>query len=133
MKFDDNHYNQAKISVPFAWLCGFMLIIPIARNTVYDPDTSSCGIDWNHKPQTNMPSFIKAESQMNDSLSEDSYEEDSYGSEDPLDWMSSVVADDDFLSKILKNDSELIELDQFHARFHDYNFKKGPKLKRVLR
>ena len=116
MKFDDNHYQQAKISVPFAWLCGFMLIIPIARNTVYDNDT--CGIDWNSKPQTNMPSFIKAESGANSSLADDSYGED-FASEDPLDWMSSVVEDDDFLSKILKNDSILIELDQFHARFHD--------------
>ncbi|CAG5080566.1 Oidioi.mRNA.OKI2018_I69.PAR.g9648.t1.cds [Oikopleura dioica] len=118
MKFDDNHYQQAKISVPFAWLCGFMLIIPIARNTVYENDT--CGIDWNNKPETNMPSFIKADSGKNASLTDDPDDEaEDYGSEDPLDWMSSVVEDDDFLSKILKNDSELIELDQFHARFHD--------------
>ena len=118
------------MSIFFAWLLGFLLIIPVVRRTRLEID-GRCGIDWNANAKTeNLKPIYKtreAEVQLGDSLSSSESGSDSeYGSynasdaQDDFAYLYGIAGEENFYELILKNGSEdeMLVIDQFHGRFN---------------
>jgi len=116
LKFDNSRYRKAKISIAFAWLAGFLLIIPVVRKTKIEID-GNCGIDWNKIETVEMPYFLKKEefALENETVKEYSDYEES-DSQDALAYLYNIAGKENYYEILLKNGSQdkLVEIDQFH-------------------
>ena len=130
VKFDNSRYRKAKISIAFAWLVGFLLIVPVVRRTKLAKD-GSCGIDWNTVESPKMSYFLKKEDEALESRNFSEYSDyNESESQEALAYLYDIAGKDNYYEILLKNGSEdkLVELDQFHGRFKNSMSVVGPHL-----